>query len=181
MNELMGPGRADAQAVLKDRIGEHAKKLGAEIVFIGLQDIHPPVGRNEQSKGDGGVAESYEKVNVAHLDAETKRLGAIKYQAGKVPQARGDAANLVAQARSYSTNKVAQAEAEAGRFEHQLAAFKGAPSVYKTRMKLETFIDATKGSRKYILSNPSNSDIINLELQDKLRSDLLDVTVDPEN
>ena len=181
MNELMGPGRADAQAVLKDRIGEHAKKLGAEIVFVGLQDIHPPVGQNEQSKATGGVAESYEKVNVAHLHAETNRLGAIKYQAGKVPQARGDATNLVAQARSDSTNKVALAEAEAGRFGHQLAAFKGAPSVYKTRMKLETFIDATKGSRKYILSNPSNSDIINLELQDKLRSDLLDVTVDPEN
>jgi len=115
------------------------------------------------------------------LHAETNRLGAIKYQAGKVPQARGDATNLVAQARSDSTNKVALADAEAGRFGHQLAAFKGAPSVYKTRMKLETFIDATKGSRKYILTNPSDNDIINLELQDKLRSDLLDVTVDPEN
>ena len=181
MNELMGSGRTEAQIKLKERIDKHAKELGAEIVFVGLQDIHPPVGQNEQSKQTGGVAESYEKVNVAHLHAETNRLGAIKYQAGKVPQARGDATNLVAQARSDSTNKVALADAEAGRFGHQLAAFKGAPSVYKTRMKLETFIDATKGSRKYILTNPSDNDIINLELQDKLRSDLLDVTVDPEN
>ena len=42
-------------------------------------------------------------------------------------------------------------------------------------------MEATRGARKYILSDPDNNDIINLELQDKLRSDLLDVTVDPEN
>jgi predicted secreted protein len=73
------------------------------------------------------------------------------------------------------------AKAEAERFSHQMAAFNAAPSVYTTRSKLETFVEATRGARKYILSNPDNNDIINLELQDKLRSDLLDVTVDPEN
>jgi hypothetical protein len=50
-----------------------------------------------------------------------------------------------------------------------------------TRSKLETFQQATQGARKYILSETENRDIINLELQDKLRSDLLDVTVDPGN
>ena len=70
---------------------------------------------------------------------------------------------------------------KAGRFGHQMAAFNAAPSVYTTRSKLETFVETTRGARKYILSNPDNRDIINLELQDKLRSDLLDVTVDPDN
>ena len=79
-----------------------------------------------------------------------------------------------------STNKVAIAQAEAKRFANQVKAFEGARSVYKTRMKLETFQAATKGSRKYILSDPANRDVINLELQDQLRSDLLDVTVDSQ-
>jgi hypothetical protein len=48
-------------------------------------------------------------------------------------------------------------------------------------MKLESFQQATKGSRKYILSDPANRDVINLELQDQLRQDLLNVTVDKEN
>ena len=78
-------------------------------------------------------------------------------------------------------SKVAKAKAEAGRFDQQMSAFNAAPSVYKTRSKLDAFQRATKGVRKYILSDPSNRDIINLELQDQLRSDLLDVTVDPEN
>ena len=183
INELMGPGRTKAQEELKKDIQQQVdiQKLGAEIVFVGLQDIHPPVGQTEQSKASGGVAESYEKVNVAQLHSETNRLGALQYKAGKVPQARGAASELLAKARSESTNKVAKAKAEAGRFDQQMSAFNAAPSVYKTRSKLDAFQRATKGVRKYILSDPENRDIINLELQDKLRSDLLDVTVDPEN
>jgi membrane protease subunit HflK len=183
INVLMGPGRTKAQEELKKAIQQqaNASELGAEIVFVGLQDIHPPVGQNEQSKATGGVAESYEKVNVAQLHSETNRLGALQYKAGKVPQARGLAAEFLADAHSQSTNKVALAGAEAGRFGHQISAFNAAPSVYATRSKLETFVETTRGARKYILSNPDNRDIINLELQDKLRSDLLDVTVDPEN
>ena len=183
INELMGPGRTKAQEELKKDIQQQVdiQQLGAEIVFVGLQDIHPPVGQNEQSKASGGVAESYEKVNVAQLHSGTNRLGALQYKAGKVPQARGAASELLAKARSESTNKVAKAKAEAGRFDQQMSAFNAAPSVYKTRSKLDAFQRATKGVRKYILSDPANRDIINLELQDKLRSDLLDVTVDPEN
>ena len=185
IKELMGPGRTKAQEELKKAIQREAddRELGGEIVFVGLQDIHPPVGNSEQpqAKATGGVAENYEKVNVAWLHSETNRLGALQYKAGRVPQARGLAAELVANARSESTNKVTLAKAEAGRFSHQISAFKAAPSVYMTRSKLETFQQATRGARKYILSDTENRDIINLELQDKLRSDLLDVTVDPGN
>ncbi|MEE2614453.1 MAG: SPFH domain-containing protein, partial [Verrucomicrobiota bacterium] len=183
MDNLMGSGKTDAQKTLKDRIQKQSNdhNLGAEIVFLGLQDIHPPVGKNEQSKETGGVAESYEKVIVAQLNSETNRLAAEMYSASKVPQAEAFAAESIAKAKSESTNKVAIAEAEAKRFANQIAAFNSAPSVYKTRMKLESFKEATKGSRKYILSDPANRDVINLELQDQLRQDLLNVTVDQEN
>ena len=183
INELMGSGRTKAQEDLKKSIQEQADRiqLGAEIVFVGLQDIHPPVGQNEQSKASGGVAESYEKVNVAQLHSETNRLGALQYKAGRVPQSQANAAEILATASSNSTNKVALAKAESARFAHQISAFSAAPSVYTTRSKLETFQRATQGARKYILSNPNKQDVINLELQDKLRSDMLDVTVDPNN
>ena len=187
VDELMGPGRASAQETLKQHIDAQAKKhnLGAEVIFVGLQDIHPPVGKNERSEQTGGVAggvaEKYEEVIVAQLNAETKHLEALQYSAGKVPQARATAAEILSKARSESTNKVAIAEAEAKRFANQIAAFRSAPSVYKTRMKLESFMEATVGSRKYILSDPANRDVINLELQDQLRKDLLNVTVEQDN
>ena len=183
IEELMGPGRAAAQETLKEQIDDQAKerKLGAEVLFVGLQDIHPPVGKSEQSRQEGGVAEKYEEVIVAQMNAETKRLEAELYSAGKVPQARAAAAELLARAKSESTNKVAIAKAEAKRFANQVAAFQSAPAVYKTRMKLESFKEATVGSRKYILSDPASRDVINLELQDQLRKDLLNVTVEQDN
>ena len=183
IDNLMGTGYTDAQTSLQEQIQTQANahNLGAEILFVGLQHIHPPVGQNENSKESGGVAENYEKVIVAQLNAETNRLGAILYSAGKVPQAEASAAEFVSKAKIDSTNKVAIAQAEAKRFANQITAFEGARSVYTTRMKLESFQAATKGSRKYILSDPANRDVINLELQDQLRSDLLDVTVDSEN
>ncbi|MEC9081195.1 MAG: hypothetical protein VYE44_05400, partial [Verrucomicrobiota bacterium] len=137
--------------------------------------------QSEQSKDEGGVAENFEKVIAAQLNAETNRLEALRYTAGKVPQARATATENLAKARIESTNKVAIAEAEANRFANQIDAFQSAPSVYKTRMKLETFMESTAGSRKYILSDPANRDVINLELQDKLRQDLLNVTVEQDN
>ena len=187
VDELMGPGRASAQETLKQHIDAQAKKhnLGAEVIFVGLQDIHPPGGKNERSEQTGGVAggvaEKYEEVIVAQLKAETKHLEALQYSAGKVPQARATAAEILSKASSESIHKVAIAEAEAKRFANQVAAFESAPSVYKTRMKLETFQAAIEGSRKYILSDPANRDVINLELQDQLRKDLLNVTVDQDN
>lgn len=181
IEELMGPGRAAAQETLKEQIDTQAKTLGAEVLFVGLQDIHPPVGKSEQSRQEGGVAEKYEEVIVAQMTANSNRLMALRYSAVKVPQARAAASELLARARSESTNKVAIAKAEAKRFANQIAAFQSAPSVYKTRMKLETFKEATVGSRKYILSDPANRDVINLELQDQLRKDLLNVTVEQDN
>ena len=122
IESLMGPGRPAAQDTLKEQIQAQAAahNLGAEILFVGLQDIHPPVGQNEQSKETGGVAENYEKVIVAQLNAETNRLGAQLYSAGKVPQAQAEAAELLTEARSDSTNKVAIAQAEAKRFDEQV-------------------------------------------------------------
>ena len=183
INELMGLGRSTAQQMLRKQIDVQARehKLGVEIIFVGLQDIHPPVGQSEESKNEGGVAENFEKVIAAQLNAETNRLEALRYTAGKVPQARATATENLAKARIESTNKVAIAEAEANRFANQINAFQSAPSVYKTRMKLETFMESTAGSRKYILSDPANRDVINLELQDKLRQDLLNVTVEQDN
>ena len=118
---------------------------------------------------------------MAQLNAETNRLAALMYDASKVPLAEAFAVESITKAKSDSTNKVAIAKAEAKRFANQIAAFESAPSVYKTRMKLESFKEASKGSRKYILSDPANRDVINLELQDQLRQDLLNVTVDQEN
>ena len=55
--EIMSRGRGDAANTLRDRIQAEANRygLGANVIFVGLQDIHPPV----------KVAPDYEKVVAA--------------------------------------------------------------------------------------------------------------------
>ena len=65
--------------------------------------------------------------------------------------------------------------AQAALFTNQIPAFEAAPSVYKQRLYYERFAEATKNSRKYILLVTNVDNILYLDLQDKIRADLLNV------
>lgn len=70
-HSLLGEGRAEAAAALTARIQKAAdqEKLGVEIVFVGLQGIHPPV----------EVAADYQKV-----------IGAVQKKQAMILQAQAD-------------------------------------------------------------------------------------------
>jgi len=83
---LIGRGRAQARKTLTGRIQDSAdrQKLGVEIVFLGLQGLHPPE----------KVAADYQKVitavqqkQVAILDAQTYRIKTLAALAGSVQEA----------------------------------------------------------------------------------------------
>jgi len=167
IDDVLAQGRLEAAQELQSRIQDdaNARQLGVKIVFVGLQDIHPPT----------PVAGDYEKV----VGAEQIRL----------------ATNLLAQADAIMTNALAQALAvtttnlaetyrvqvvtsqysRADLFTNQIAAYLAAPSVYKQRAYYSTFADATKNSRKYILLVTNIQPNLYLDLEDKIRSDLLNV------
>ena len=69
---ILGRGRAEAARTLTERIQKAAdqQKLGVEIVFLGLEGVHPPV----------EVAADYQKVISAIQQRQTKILEAQKYQ-----------------------------------------------------------------------------------------------------
>jgi len=69
---ILGRGRAEATRTLTERIQDAADQaeLGVEIVFLGLQGIHPPV----------EVAADYQKVISAIQESQTEILEAQKYQ-----------------------------------------------------------------------------------------------------
>ena len=145
-------------------------KLGAKILFVGLQDIHPPT----------KVAGDYEKV-----------VGAEQTQLAKILNATADAirTNALAEALAFTTTNVADAAREqlevsafarAALFTNQIPAFEAAPSVYKQRAYFQAFADATKNSRKYVLLVTNTQDVIIFDLEDKIREDLLNLNVPNE-
>ena len=175
LNDVLSQGRLQAADALRDRIqnSANARSLGAKIVFVGLQDIHPPTASD--------VAATYEKV----VGAEQTRLAKILDA-----EAAAIRTNALAEAAAFTSTNVADARritqissayARAGLFTNQIPAYKAAPDVYRQRLYLQSFAAATKGARKHVLLTTNTQDVIIMNLEDKVRADLefLNVTNTP--
>ena len=172
LSDLLSHARLSAAQILQQRIQADANdhKLGAKILFVGLQDVHPPT----------TIAGDYEKV-----------VGAEQTKLAKILNARADAirTNALADARAFSTTNVADATREqlevsafarAALFTNQIPAFEAAPSVYKQRAYFKAFADATANSRKYVLLVTNTEDVVIFDLEDKIPEDLLNLNVPQE-
>jgi membrane protease subunit HflK len=165
MNEVMSYGRLEAAEQLRERIqvAADSQQLGAKVVSVGLQDLHPPV----------KVAPDYEKV-----------IGAIHSKAAKILAARADeiktnalaeaqATNVINIASAYRTRTEIARLAEAALFTNQIPAYKAAPAVYVQRAYLKALANSTANARKYILLTTNTHDVLQFDLQDKFRADIL--------
>jgi regulator of protease activity HflC (stomatin/prohibitin superfamily) len=172
LNDVMSHARLEAAQELQNQIQSdvNARHLGAKILFVGLQDIHPPV----------TVAADYENV-----------VGAIQQMIAKTNMAVADAisTNTLAGAIAFTTTNVAEAAriqlatsawARAALFTNQIPAFEAAPSVYEQRAYFQVFADATKNARKYVLLVTNTDNVLIFDLEDKIREDLLNMNV-PNN
>lgn len=162
--DIMTAGRQKAADTLRTRIQAAADdlELGVEIVFVGLQDIHPPV----------KVADAYEAVNGAQQDYETKVLRAEGEQSRIVPMAEAEGQRRIREAEAQAVHNVAEAQSRSAQFTNQVVAFAAAPQVYPQRLYLSTLARSIQGARKYILTSTNTHNIYQLNLEDKVRFDL---------
>jgi regulator of protease activity HflC (stomatin/prohibitin superfamily) len=170
--KLLSTERANASRELRRLIQERADQkpeLGVEILNVGLQDIHPPVG-----KGKTEVAKKFEEVVGARQEAEKNKLAAEGYKASVIPKAHARAAEIVQQAEANKIRTVSSAEARAARFKNQIIAQNASPNFFLQREYLQAFTRGATNARKYIFLGTNNQDIIQMNLEDKIRSDLLD-------
>ncbi len=160
--EIMSAGRAQAAKDLQARIQSSADelKLGANILFVGLQDIHPPV----------KVAADYEAVVGARQEIESKILKARGEAEKTIPTAQALAQQKILEAESEALRRVAAAEAQALRFANQIAAYKISPEIYRQRLYLQALASSSSGARKYVIAQTNVSNIIQLNLEDKISS-----------
>jgi membrane protease subunit HflK len=165
MSDIMSHTRLEAAGILRDRVQAAADQhqLGVKIIFVGLQDIHPPT----------KVAGDYEKVVGA---GETRQAAILNAQAEAIRT------NSLARATAFTTTNVAEATrqrfevdafARAALFTNQIPAFAAAPSVYRQRAYYQVFASATANARKYVLLVTNTQDVLIFDLEDKIREDLL--------
>lgn len=169
LTEVTSRGRLAAAETLRQRIQDRANQmgLGVRILSVGLSDLHPPV----------KVAEAYEGVVGARLRRAGRLLEARAHQLRTNALARAAATNIVRRAQSESHRAQVSAWARVDLFTNQVVAYRAAPEVYPQRAYLQTLVRAGAGARKYVLATTTVTnarEILQFNLEDKLRPDLLD-------
>jgi regulator of protease activity HflC (stomatin/prohibitin superfamily) len=161
----MSDQREAAAKELQVRIQTQATQLhlGAEILFVGLQDIHPPV----------KVAGAFEDVNGAEQEVLSKILKAEADTNKTILLAGAQARAKVRTAEGAAGNRVLSAQAEAARFLNEMVAYDAAPEVYRQRMLLETLASTYSGARKYIIGPTNYYDVFQYNFEDQVGPDIL--------
>lgn len=167
IDDVMTFGRKAAAEDLRRRIQERADalQLGVKVLFLGLHGIHPPV----------KVAPDFERVIGALQDREATNLYARAYMATNIPVASGRSKQKVSDAQGYYVRTTAAAEASAQRFENQMLASQASPEVYRVRTYLDTLGRAMADARTYVVALTNTHGVAILNLEEKLRKDLLDI------
>ncbi len=166
MNDLMSAGRLEASRALVERIqaSANARQLGARILAVAMQDLHPPV----------KVAQHYENVVAATQTKQAKILAARADDIRTNNLAAAQAATVLNRALAERQATEAGALARAALFTNQIPAFAAAPSVYAQRAYLQAFTRATANARKYILLPTNTHDVLIFDLQQNIRPELLE-------
>jgi regulator of protease activity HflC (stomatin/prohibitin superfamily) len=169
--EVMARGRFAAGDALRERIQDAAtaRRLGVRVAFVGLEDIHPPV----------KVAAEYEKVISAIQTRQAKLLAAnaVAIRTNTLADAR--AVEITNRAYANRLQRELSAVAQASLFTNQIIASQASPTVYAQRAYLSTFARSVAGARKYLVLTTNTTDVIQFDLQDKIRNDLLEGLTPP--
>lgn len=172
MMDVLGQKRLEATRVLKENIQQAADEigLGVEVLFVSLAGLHPPT---EVGPLFDNVVSATEARNEVILLAQAD---AVK----RVPTARARASQIRNQANAYKHERANVPKAEADRFLGQLKGFNACPEVFKLYSFLDMMTTSGSQSRKYILSDSLGKEVIQLNLEKKLKSSLLDLNLGDE-
>jgi membrane protease subunit HflK len=97
------------------------------------------------------VIASFRDVQAARADQQRLQNEADTYANKVIPEARGQALQVVAAANAYHDRIIAEASGQAARFDQVLKSYQAAPAVTRQRMYLETLASIFAGMDKVIL------------------------------
>lgn len=160
LNAILSTTRAESAVRLRERIQTAADelKLGAKVLFVGLQDIHPPV----------KVAPEYQKVVAARHKKQAAILGAEADAIRTNLLAAAAAAMITNTAEAARLDLEVSALARAAAFTNQLPAYNSAPNVYLERLRLETFARAAAPATKYLILTTNADRVVQWDLQRRI-------------
>ena len=140
---ILTEGRGAIATTIQERVQAlmDQYRTGLLVTSVNMQPAKPP----EQ------VKEAFDDAIKAREDKERAENKAEAYANQILPQARGEAARIVADAKAYRDKVIAESEGEAARFTAVLAEYLKAPEVTRRRLYLDTMEQVLGESSKVML------------------------------
>jgi membrane protease subunit HflK len=153
-----------AQSAIAEDTKELMQKIlddygaGVEIIAVNLSkpDVPPD------------VIDEFQDVKRAEQDKETKETKAEGYRNDIIPQARGEAIQMVQKAKAYKARVMAEAAGDASRFNAVYKQYLRGKTVTRERMYLETMEAVLNGAPKVIVSDDNSNFVPFLPLSNPL-------------
>jgi len=123
---------------------------GVQVSQVQLQKVDPPA----------QVIDSFRDVQAARADAERAQNEAQTYANRRIPEARGQVAQVIQAAEAYREQTVAEATGQTARFVKVYDEYKKAPDVTRQRLYLETMERVLGGTEKFILDSGQGSNVV---------------------
>ena len=161
VDEVLTVGRQEVADLVEVRLQELCDQYvnGVKVDQVVLQDVNPP----DQVKA------SFNEVNQAEQERETKINQAQSEYNKVIFRARGLAQKTVSTAEGYALNRVNRASGEADRFNSIYSEYRKAPEVTRRRIYLETLDEVfNKAGRKVVLDDQLEGVLPLLDLEGKL-------------
>ncbi len=149
MTHILNEGRATLARDIQPRLQSYlnAYHTGLQITGVNILEALPPK----------EVKAAFDDVIRAKEDKERLKNQAETYANGIVPEARGQAARILAEANGYKLEVVDKAKGDAARFDQLVVEYKKSPQVIRQRLYLETMESVLSKTNKVVLENSGNS------------------------
>ena len=152
-NQIAEEARTRLQALMDEY------NLGIVVTQINLQTVSVP----------DEVKAAFQDVVNARLDQERFQNQALTHVNKVVPEAKGQAAQVLQQAMGYRDQKIAIAKGDAERFKEVLIAYNMSRDVTSKRLYLETMEAILANAKKIIMSKSGAGAVPYLPLNEMLR------------
>ncbi|WP_022955037.1 FtsH protease activity modulator HflK [Perlucidibaca piscinae] len=148
MTQVLGEGRARLAQDMQPRLQAYLDRYqtGLSIRNVNILEALPPK----------EVKAAFDDVIRAKEDKERLKNQAETYANGIVPEARGQAARLIADATAYKQEVVDRATGDASRFRGLLGEYRQNPQVMRSRLYLET-MESVLGKTSKIVVEPNGA------------------------
>ncbi len=162
MDYVFGDGREDIAISTQETIQKIIDnyKSGITVVRVNMQEAKPPE----------PVKASFEDVTKAVEDEDKLKNQAEAYRNEILPNARGQAAEMLESAKAYEQEVVARAEGDAQRFTKLYKEYRRAPEITRDRLYIEAVESVLSQTSKIMVDVEGGNNLIYLPL-DKMMQD----------